>query len=85
MQIYNDRLNDYYSSLPGVKGGLWGSRHSLEQESVFLLDDETYILHQTYNLQFSYKTDIQAAQVSQEIHSPFAMHKNQLGLNQNGR
>lgn len=60
---------------PDVKGGLWDSKHNLEQGSVFLWDDGTYKPHQTYNLQFSYKTGIQAVQVSQEIHSLSAMHK----------
>lgn len=59
--------------------GLLDSRHNLEQEVLFLWDDEIDKRHQTCNLQSSCKTDIQAGQASQEIHSPSAIPKTQKG------
>lgn len=57
--------------------GLLDSRHNLEQEVLFLWGDEIDKQHRTCNLQSSCKTDIQAGQASQEIHSPSAMARTQ--------
>ena len=47
------------------------------------MGDETYKLHQIYNLQSSCKIGTRAGQVSPEIHSLSAMHKNLQGQSQN--
>lgn len=62
-------------NLQDAMEGLEDSRHSLEQELVSPLDDETCRQRQTYSLRSSYRTGIQVGQASQETHSPSALYK----------
>lgn len=70
----NKGNNEVDTNLQGVKEGLMDSANSQGEEVISPQDDETCRLHQIYNLQSSYKIDIQVDQVSQGKRSPLPIH-----------